>query len=210
MDGPDDERASAYRRRLLEGLAETIRQKGGYAGASVADVVRHARTSRRTFYEQFASLDECYVELMLDDNRRIIAATLEAVDPDADWRRQTEQAITAWSHAAVTNPVLVRSWIRDLGALGDTGRDLQRRLLDSFADLVSLLITRASVNDPGIREPSRHLQILLLGGMRELLATAFEDGDSADEVARSATRATIALLEMSREEPPGPSDHDTP
>ena len=40
-----------FRRRLLEGMAAAIRETG-YRDATVADVVRHARTSRRTFYER--------------------------------------------------------------------------------------------------------------------------------------------------------------
>ncbi|MFI5067448.1 MAG: TetR family transcriptional regulator, partial [Streptosporangiales bacterium] len=42
-----------FRRRLLAGLAEAIRERG-FRESTVADVVRHARTSRRTFYEHFA------------------------------------------------------------------------------------------------------------------------------------------------------------
>jgi AcrR family transcriptional regulator len=43
-----------FRRRLLEGMAAAIRESG-FRDSTVADVVRHARTSRRTFYEHFAS-----------------------------------------------------------------------------------------------------------------------------------------------------------
>ncbi|MBF6248423.1 TetR family transcriptional regulator, partial [Nocardia elegans] len=40
---------SGFRRRLLDGMAAAVRERG-YRDATVADVVRHARTSRRTFY----------------------------------------------------------------------------------------------------------------------------------------------------------------
>ena len=36
----------------------------GYRDTTVADIVRHARTSKRTFYEQFASKEECFIELL--------------------------------------------------------------------------------------------------------------------------------------------------
>lgn len=39
--------------------------EGGYLGhRAVADIVAHARTSRKTFFEHFLSKDECYVELL--------------------------------------------------------------------------------------------------------------------------------------------------
>ena len=50
----------AFRRRLLDGLAESI-VAIGYRNTTVADIVRLARTSRRTFYEHFASKEECFV-----------------------------------------------------------------------------------------------------------------------------------------------------
>ena len=41
-----------FRGRLLEGMAAAVRERG-FRDATVADVVRHAHTSRRTFYEYF-------------------------------------------------------------------------------------------------------------------------------------------------------------
>ena len=46
--------------RLLDGLASSISERG-YRETTVADIVRHARTSKRTFYEQFAGKEECLV-----------------------------------------------------------------------------------------------------------------------------------------------------
>ena len=49
--------------RLLDGLAASITERG-YRETTVADVVRHAKTSKRTFYEQFATKDACLIELL--------------------------------------------------------------------------------------------------------------------------------------------------
>lgn len=189
-----EERAEAYRRRLLDGLAATIRAKG-FRDASVADVVREARTSRSTFYEQFADLSEAYIALMKQENRRIVAATAAAVDPDAEWRVQVAQAVTAWSDAGLREPALVRSWIRELGGLGEAGRDLQRELLESFVELVHVLMDTPQARAAGITVPPRPMLVVLLGGLRELLATSYEDGVPSEVVASTATRATIALLD---------------
>ena len=45
--------ADPFRVRLLDGLATSIGERG-YRASTVADIVRHARTSKRTFYDQFA------------------------------------------------------------------------------------------------------------------------------------------------------------
>ena len=55
--------ASPFRRRLLDGLAASIGERG-YRDTTVADIVRHARTSKRTFYGEFSSKEECFIELL--------------------------------------------------------------------------------------------------------------------------------------------------
>ena len=52
-----------YRRRLLDGLALSINERG-YRETTVADVVRSARTSKRTFYDHFSTKEECFAELL--------------------------------------------------------------------------------------------------------------------------------------------------
>jgi hypothetical protein len=40
----------------------------------------------------------------------------------------------------------------------------------------------------------RHLAIILLGGLRELIATSVEDGGEVRDITESAVQASIALL----------------
>ena len=89
-----DDAASPFRRRLLDGLADSIGERG-YRDSTVADIVRHARTSKRTFYGEFSSKEECFVELLWSGNQEMIAKIRGAVDPEADWREQIRQAVHA-------------------------------------------------------------------------------------------------------------------
>lgn len=50
----------SQRERILWAMAETMAAKG-YGATSVADVLRAAGVSRRTFYEQFASKADCFM-----------------------------------------------------------------------------------------------------------------------------------------------------
>jgi AcrR family transcriptional regulator len=54
--------APDHRRRLLEGMAAAIAEHG-YAATRLADVVAHARVSRRTFYEHFEDKEACFLAL---------------------------------------------------------------------------------------------------------------------------------------------------
>ena len=72
----------------------------GYRDSTVADVVRHARTSRRTFYEHFASKQACFIALLQEAKATVIRQIAAAVDPRAPWDAQVRQAIEAWIAAA--------------------------------------------------------------------------------------------------------------
>jgi AcrR family transcriptional regulator len=47
------------RARLLAGAAKAV-EEGGFANVTIADIVRHAKVSRRTFYDHFAGKEECF------------------------------------------------------------------------------------------------------------------------------------------------------
>jgi len=57
----------------------------GFRDSTVADVVRHARTSRRTFYEYFASKQACFIALLQEANAAMVRQIAAAVDPRAPW-----------------------------------------------------------------------------------------------------------------------------
>ncbi|MFJ1759233.1 TetR/AcrR family transcriptional regulator [Amycolatopsis sp. NPDC088138] len=182
-----------FRQRLLDGLAASITE-AGFRETTVADVVRRARTSRRTFYEHFSGKEECFIALLADANRDMIRQISQAVDPGAPWAEQVRQAIEAWIACAEAEPAITLSWIRDVPALGATSRDLQREAMEGFIALTQRLTDTAEMRAAGIKPPSRQLSIMLLGGLRELIATTVEDGGRAGDVTELAVRASIALL----------------
>ena len=187
------EAAPEFRRRLLEGMAAAIREQG-FRETTVADVVRHARTSRRTFYEHFATKQDCYVALLRESNAEMVAAIAAAVDPHALWDVQVRQAIGAWIAASESEPAITLSWIREIPSLGEGARQLQRDFLEAFIELIQTLSDNPELRAEGVSKVSRQVAILLLGGLRELMATTVEDGGAIGDVTEVAVAATMALL----------------
>ena len=181
------------RQRLLDGLAASI-TSGGFRDTTVADIVRRARTSRRTFYEHFSSREECLIALLAEANRSMIQQISDAVDPRAPWAVQVRQAIEAWIACAESEPAITLSWIRDVPALGASARDLQRDAMEGFIAMTQRLTDTAEMRAAGICPPSRQLAIMLLGGLRELIATTVEDGGDIGDITEVAVRATQAML----------------
>ena len=182
-----------FRQRLLDALEESIAEDG-YPKTTVADIVRRARTSRRTFYEHFDSREACFVALLSDANADQIRQISEAVDPSAPWQKQVRQAIEAWISSGEARSALMLSWIRDVPSLGAVARELQRDAMDNFIDMVGTLGATDEFRAAGIGPVSRSRIIMLLGGLRELTAITVEEGGRMSDVTDEAVDASIALL----------------
>jgi AcrR family transcriptional regulator len=177
-----------FRDRLLDGLAHSIRERG-FHDTTIADIVRGAHTSRRTFYDEFPSKEACFLALLRSTNDVVARRIAAAVDPSASLRTQVRQAIESYLDSLAYRPEITLSWIRELPALGTIARDLQREMQESMVELTMRLSAAA-----GIEPVSRQVVILLLGGLRELVAVTVEDGTEVHEVSDVAIDATLALL----------------
>jgi AcrR family transcriptional regulator len=185
--------AAGFRRRLLDGMAAAIRT-GGYADTTVADIVREARTSRRTFYAHFADRQECLMALLHESNARTIARIDEAVDPHAPWETQIRQAIEAWIAAVQADPPITLAWIREVPALGTSARRLQRETMDAYVVMLQRLTDTPDLRAAGVLPVSQPIAIVLLGGLRELIATTVEDDADIAGLTEAAVHATRLLL----------------
>lgn len=182
-----------FRQRLLDGLAESIAMDG-YRDTTVADIVRRARTSRRTFYEHFASKEGCFLALLTRTTAEMVDHISAAVDPDAAWTAQVRHAVEAWIACAQRAPAITVSWIRDVPALGSSAREHQRDVMESFVAMIQRLCDTEEWRRAGAGPVPRQLAIILIGGLRELIATSVEEGGAVGDITEVAVRASVALL----------------
>ncbi|MGH3558217.1 MAG: TetR/AcrR family transcriptional regulator [Mycobacterium sp.] len=182
-----------FRRRLLDGLAASIAERG-YRASTVADIVRHARTSKRTFYGQFPGKEQCFLELLHADIEKLADEIRAAVDPDADWQRQIRQAVEAFVGHIESRPAITLSWIRELPSLDAAARPHQRRGLQLLTSLLIGLSGSPGFQQAGLPPLTRPLAVILVAGLRELTALAVEDGRDVREIVEPAVDASVALL----------------
>jgi AcrR family transcriptional regulator len=188
-----DDDTGGFRERLLDGLAASIEDKG-YRNTTVADIVRRARTSRRTFYEHFAGKEACFVALITDANAEMIRQISARVDLSAPWESQVRQAVEAWIACSESEPALMLSWIRDVPSLGAAARRLQRETMEAFITMIQTLCDTEVWHAVRSGPVSRQLIIMLLGGLRELTAMTVEDGGRVSDITELAVHAAMALL----------------
>ncbi len=104
------------------------------------------------------------------------------------------QAIEAWIAVVQADLAITLSWIRDLPSLGSDARHLQREWLEAFIVLIQSLTDTPELRAAGVASPPRQLMIIMLGGLRELIATTVEDGDDIGDITEVAVQATQAIL----------------
>ena len=168
MDSADNI-ANEHRSRLLQGLAQVVAEKG-FADATIADIVREAGVSRRTFYEHFAGKPQALIALFEAASRNALQVLREAIDPGRDWQAQVEQAMTAYLGCLAQNPVLLRTLFVDILGLGAPGLAARRRVNTEIARFMASVIN-ACQSTPMLDDD---MAMALVGGIHELVLQAIE------------------------------------
>jgi len=176
-------------------MAASIEEKG-FRNTAVADVVRIARTSRRTFYEHFSDREDCFLALFEATTAGMMGVIASALQPESPWEEQVEMAVGGYFDGVAARPALFRSFVRELPALGQAGSDRQRAVTERFADtLVALAEADVHAKGPGTPEPlSRDAAIIIVGGLRELTVSALEQRRDIDELRARAAQIVKAIV----------------
>ena len=186
-----------YRLRLLEGFAAAVSERG-YAATTIADIVKAARVSKRTFYEYFADKEECFLALYAEASsllRRGVEAALRL--PVASWEEQLESGIDAYLTALEQNPRLTRAILKEIQAAGPRALALRLRGRAKFAHVLRAFVERTRVQHPELRPLSAAMATAIIGGIDELLLVNVEASaksrlteirETAGELIRSVVR----------------------
>ncbi|HJV75785.1 MAG TPA: helix-turn-helix domain-containing protein [Noviherbaspirillum sp.] len=170
---PDSTLQDTHRHRLLEGMAQAVAVKG-YADTTIADIVREAAVSRRTFYEHFPTKADCLIALYEAASRNALNVLREAIDPARDWQDQVEQAMTAYFGCLSQNPVLMRTLFIEILGLGAAGLAARRRVNDEITAFMLKVVNTTR----GVRKRkaplSRDMAMAIVGGINELVLQAIE------------------------------------
>ncbi|MDQ6606652.1 MAG: TetR/AcrR family transcriptional regulator [Actinomycetota bacterium] len=186
---------SAPRERLTAAMAASIQERG-YRETTVADVVRIARTSRRTFYEHFPDRDTCFLALFEQTAQQTIERVAAAVNPAQPWDQQVDCALDAYIASVTERPALQQSFVRELPGLAGVGAARQRALVERFGQLLVDLVESSRRRQPelGARPLPLDVAIIIVGGLRELLVISIEQGRDLHELGDSSRQVVRAIL----------------
>ncbi len=183
--------------RLLAAMADAIREDGLQA-STVADVVRRARTSRRTFYQHFDDLTGCYLALLNAFDEHLLTSIFDAATGEGPWSDRVDRTLGTYLQTLAAEPQLTRSFVLDAGGLGDAGEAHVRTVIDRAARQLSRIIDEAAAHDPALRPLPYDAAVVLVGGLRHLVIAAIAEDRSLTDLApvcgELVRRLTVAAV----------------
>lgn len=182
---------SVTRDRLMRAMSESLIEKG-YTGTVVADIVKRARVSRRTFYEEFADRGDCLIAICARSTelaRRVIDA---AADPALPWEEQVEAAVNAYFDFLTADLRIAHAMLFEVYAVGERGFEAHREVSHAFAAQVVELAARSRAAGADIREVSYATAAAIVGAIYQLLQCMIEE--PAHITIEQARRAAIDLV----------------
>ncbi|GAA0955270.1 TetR/AcrR family transcriptional regulator [Virgisporangium aurantiacum] len=178
------------RLRLVGALASAAAEKG-YAATTIADIVRHARVSKRTFYEHFADKEACLLAGYEHISGRLMDVLREvSVPSDRPWQEQVRHVTAAYLGALEELPAVNRSLLIEVQAAGAEAYRLRAGTQQRFASLLCELVAASG------RSLSPVLALAIVGGINELTLHAAE-ARPFTELLDPVTDLVVAVVSIS-------------
>jgi AcrR family transcriptional regulator len=179
------------RSRIHGAMVEAV-AANGYAGTSVRQVVELAGVSRRSFYEQFANKEECFLatyDLIAARGVERVRNAYSASEGTLEERMRTgfralaEGVVSNWKGARLAIVEAQTVGPAGLARLRATTAALERMLAASFA------------GEPHTRPPSTAIVRAILGGSHWVLSRCLREGDESElpHLAEEMLRFTLLL-----------------
>lgn len=173
-------------------MAEAIAELG-YAELTIADIVRRARVSKRTFYEHFSTKEACLVALYEKEAGRLVATIAAAIADVPPGERRITTGTRVYFESLAANPRIAKTLLLEILHAGDAGLAVRRNVLRVFAALFVSQFEALGKN--GVLTPA--VATALVGGINELVLEASEEDrlDQVDVLADAVETLVRAVLQ---------------
>lgn len=174
----------SQRGRMLDAIVTVVAEKS-YPATSVADVVRLAGVSRKTFYEQFADKEECYLTAYQLATDVLVERITKAVIGITDQGERIERMLGAYLEGLAEAPIAARAFLVEVHGAAPAAQERRGVVLDQFANAIP------APDDAPADETSLLLRTALVAGVEEIVARQIRAGRAAELV-----ELKPALLEL--------------
>jgi len=179
------------RDRLLHGMAHTVTRRG-YAATPVAEVLKAAGVSRRTFYEQFADKEDCFLAAYDAIASVCTERLVAAYHAGETWEDGIALAYDGLLSTLAAEPDFAHLAVVDVLAAGPRALARREAALRRLARFIEFTRERADVVAP----PPTLVGQAIVGGIHELVYSKLVRGRAAQlpELTGELLRYTFLLL----------------
>jgi AcrR family transcriptional regulator len=159
--------------RLIAGIIAAVAENG-YGETTIADIVKEAGLSRKTFYEHFANKENCF-EAAYEASFSFLWATMSAAGPTGSWGETVRGRLEALLGALAAEPDLASFFLIAPTSVGDK---IAERHHESMRELVEGL-TEGAPKSKKKTGPLETQEQALAGGISRLVVRKIGDGEAA-------------------------------
>lgn len=181
--------------RLIEGMLAAIEQRG-YAATTIADIVAHARVSKRTFYEHFRDKEECFLAAYAAASAETMRVIAEAAVGLSTFEQQIRASVQAYLSYLEEKRALTRVFLLEIHAAGAPALKMRRQIHQQFAEQMQMLVEAARADGARVKSLSPQTAIAVVGGINELVLVALEKKAKLAELAETATDLVRAVIRL--------------
>jgi AcrR family transcriptional regulator len=151
-------------------MAQIVAEKG-YPATTVADVVERAGVSRRTFYEQFADKEACFLAAYDAGLEAVLCRIGEAVEvnPAASWRERARAGVSSFLALLASEPAFARALQVEILTAGPAALDRRAGMLVLFGGIWRNVHDRARAEEPSLPALPEEVFTILSAGLEELV-----------------------------------------
>jgi AcrR family transcriptional regulator len=179
------------RERLLDGMAHTVARRG-YVATPVAEVLKAAGVSRRTFYEQFADKEDCFLAAYDAIVGLCTERLVRAYHASDGWEDGIAGAYDALLRTLAAEPDFAHLGVVEVLAAGPRALSRRDAALERFARFIDHTRERVELAP----RPSRLVGQAIVGGIYELVYSRLVRGEAArlPQLADELLHYTLLLL----------------
>lgn len=169
---------NSQRGRMLEAIATAVAEKG-YAATTVADIIRVAGVSRRTFYEHFADKEDCFLAAFDTGIGFLLSEIARATRGVADWTDRLRAGVRTMLAVLARDPAFTRIGTVEVMAAGPQAVERRAQMMRVFAGQYRRLHADARAADPDVPALDRRVFAALAGGVIEVVVVEVTAGRTA-------------------------------
>ena len=165
----------SQRARLIEATIETVGAKG-YAATTIGDVIRAARVSRSTFYEQFHDKEACFVAAYQENAEAQVEYVLAATEGAASAVHCLQSGVRGYLELLANEPAYARTALIEVLAAGPAAAASRDSIQRRYATLLKSWHARVRAENALVPEMPEEVFDAAVGGVSDLVATSVRGG----------------------------------